>query len=243
MKLEQQKGFTLIELVLIILILGVLASVAVRQLSSSITTAEYEHTKKELDQLALAIVGNPNVYVNGSRTDFGYVGDVGALPLNLDALITNPGAYASWDGPYITNGTSNNDLKKDAWNADYILSSTSIRSTGSGSNIDKIFTSTSSSLLANNLYGYILDASGQAPGSVYKDSLIVTMRYPNGSGGYNNSSTLPDNNGNFSFTSLPIGVHTLSVIYIPDSDTVSYTVAINPESENKIAISLPADLF
>ncbi len=238
-----QKGFTLIELVLIILLIGVISSLAVRKMSTSVNTAQYEQTKKELDQLAYAIVGNPNVYTNGSRTDFGYVGDVGALPPNLNALYQNPGGYTSWDGPYITNGTSDNDFQKDAWNVDYILSSTSIRSTGSGSNIDKDFTPTTTALLANSLYGYIIDASGQAPGAVYKDSLIVQMRYPNGSGGYSTVSVVPDNSGNFSFYSLPIGVHTLSVIYIPDSDTVTYSVAIAPESENKLAIAFPADLF
>lgn len=240
---SNQKGFTLIELVLIILLLGVIASVAVRNMSTSVNTAQYEHTKKELDQLAYAIVGNPHVYTNGSRTDFGYVGDVGALPPDLNALIQNPGAYTSWDGPYIANGTAGYDFKKDAWDIDYILSTTSIRSTGSGSNIDKNFTSSSNALLANNLFGYIIDASGQAPGDVYKDSLTVRMRYPNGSGGYNNIAVVPDKSGNFAFSSLPIGLHTLSVIYIPDSDTVLYTVAIVPESENKISILFPSDLF
>ena len=238
-----QKGFTLIELVLIILLLGVIASVAVRNMSTSINTSQHEHTKQELDQLAYAIAGNEQVYTNGSRTDFGYIGDVGSLPPNLQALYTNPGGYTSWDGPYITNGTANNDYLKDAWSIDYVLSSTSIRSTGSGSNIDKDFAASSAALLSNNLNGYIIDASGQAPGDIYKDSLNVRMQYPNGSGGYSTISVIPDKAGNFAFSSLPIGVHTLSVIYIPDSDTVTYSVAIEPESSNKLAITFPADLF
>ncbi len=243
MNSQNQTGFTLIELVLIILIIGVISSVAVRNMSSSINTAQHEHTKKELDQLAYAIVGNPQVYLNGSRTDFGYVGDIGALPPNLSALYQNPGGYTTWDGPYMTNGTANSDYLQDAWNVAYVLSTTSIRSIGSGTNIDKDFASSSASLLSNSLSGYVIDASGQAPGTVYKDSLNIQMKYPNGSGGYNTTSVIPDQSGNFSFTALPIGVHTLTVIYIPDTDTVSYTVSIVPESENKISILFPADLF
>ena len=116
MHIKNQNGFTLIELVLIIVLLSVIASVAMRNMTSTINTAQYENTKKELDQLAYAIVGNPHTYTNGARTDFGYVGDVGALPPNLDALYQNPGGFSSWNGPYITNGTANNDYKKDAWN-------------------------------------------------------------------------------------------------------------------------------
>ncbi len=243
MESNNQKGFTLIELVLIILLIGIIASVAVRNMSSSVNTAQYEHTKQELDQLAYALVGNPHVYTNGSRTDFGYVGDVGALPPTLEGLFQNPGGYTSWNGPYITNGTTDNDYTKDAWNVAYVLGATSISSTGSGSTIDKEFSPSSAALLSNNLFGYIIDASGQAPGTIYKDSLTVQMKYPNGSGGYNTISTIPDQSGNFSFSSLPIGIHTLTVIYNPDSDTVTYSVSISPESDNKISILFPADLF
>ena len=236
------QGYTLIELVLIILLIGVISSVAVRQMTSSVQTAQYEHTKQELDQLAYAIVGDPHVFANGSRSDFGYVGDVGALPTNLDALVTNPG-YATWDGPYMTNGTGNNDFKNDSWNSNYILTGTSIRSTGSGSNIDKELAPSVNALLANTVSGYIIDASGQAPGSVYADSMLVRLIYPNGSGGYTTAAISPSKSGSFSFTSLPIGVHSLEVIYHPDTDTVRYSVAVLPESATKLSLVFPADLF
>ena len=237
-----EKGFTLIELVLIIVLIAVIASIALRNMSTSVDTAQYEHTKQELDHLAYAIVGNVHVYSSGSRTDFGYVGDVGALPPNLTALYQNPG-YVSWDGPYITNGTGNNDYLRDAWNTDYTYTGLLLRSTGSGANIDKEVAPSSASLFGNSLNGYIIDASGQTPGTIYKDSLIVRMRYPNGTGGYSNIASAVDNSGNFGFTSLPIGSHTLTVIYTPDSDTVTYNVAILPESSNKLSVVFPADLF
>lgn len=239
---NRQKGFTLVELVLIILLVGVIASVAIRKMTTSVNTAQYEHTKKELDQLSSAIVGNPHVYENGNRVDFGYVGDVGALPPNLDALVQNPG-LSTWDGPYMTNGTADDDYKKDAWNVPYSLTGTSIRSTGSGSNIDKNFAPSAASLLSNSLEGYIIDASGLPPGIIYNDSVMIRLTYPNGTGGYNNIGVHPDKSGSFTITSIPIGVHTLSVIYLPGSDTLSYQVSINPESKNKISILFPTNLF
>ncbi len=63
------------------------------------------------------------------------------------------------------------------------------------------------------------------------------------SGGARTTSTNPDAKGNFSFSNIPIGLHTLRVIYLPDSDTVSYTVGIDPASTVKLSFVFPADLW
>jgi general secretion pathway protein G len=236
-------GFTLIELVIVILLVGVLATIATHKMSTSIETAQYEQTKKELDQLARAIVGNPEVYVNGARTDFGYVGDVGALPPTLDALVQNPGGYATWDGPYMATSFESDGFKKDAWGVNYIYTDTLIRSTGSGSNIDKLFASNSADLLNNVVEGVVVDAGSAMPGAIYQDSLVIHLVYPDGSGSYTTASTNPDAKGNFSFPSVPIGAHMLNVIYSPDSDTVSYNVSVNPGNVVKLSIVFPADLW
>ena len=62
--------------------------------------ARTETTIARMDMLARAIAGDPNLISGGVRSDFGYVGDVGALPSNLDQLVTNPG-YSTWGGPYV----------------------------------------------------------------------------------------------------------------------------------------------
>ena len=100
-------------------------------------TARIEATKTQLDAIARAILGNPLIYSNGTRSDFGYVGDIGSLPPDLDALAFNPG-YSTWNGPYIKGAFESGDYQKDGWNTVILYSDTLLRSTGSGSNIDKI---------------------------------------------------------------------------------------------------------
>ena len=243
MRLTNQTGFTLIEIVIVIIILGLLSSIAIRQIGTQVDTAQYEQTKKELDQLALAIVGNPDIRTNGARTDFGYVGDVGALPPNLTALVTNPGGYTTWDGPYIDPGPNGNDYLTDAWASAYVYSNTNIRSVGAGSNIDKLFAPNSTSLLSNTVEGYLVDAGNQPPGTSYMDSVLVELIYPDGSGGLTTASTALNASGNFIFATVPVGNHLLRSIHIPTSDSTTYQVSVEPGSHLKLRLTHPADIW
>jgi prepilin-type N-terminal cleavage/methylation domain-containing protein len=235
-------GFTLIELVMIILIIGILSAVAVTRMGPSLETARIEATRIQLEALSAAIVGNPEIYANGARADFGYVGDIGALPPDLDALAFNPG-LSTWDGPYIRGVFQSGDFKRDAWDTDIAYNDTLLRSTGSGSDIDKVFAASSNMLLNNNVTGTIVDADRQAPGGIYKDSLIVNLVCPDGAGGLATASMTPDKSGLFEFASIPIGNQTLSVIYIPDNDTMSYGVTVLPGRDVRLDIAFPVDLW
>ena len=239
----KQAGFTLIELVIVIVLIGIVVAVVSRNMMNTISNAEYEHTKKELDNIDRAIVGNPAAYENGTRTDFGYVGDVGALPPNLDALVSNPGGYATWAGPYLTGGRGPTDFKYDAWNTPYNYTGVTVSSTGSGSPIDKRLAVSTAALLNNVVVGIVVDAASQAPGNIYKDSCVVQIEYPNGSGGMTNAATNPDRHGRFSFSNVPMGNHRLSLIYLPDSDTVSLNICVLAGKGTKLDIVFPADLF
>jgi prepilin-type N-terminal cleavage/methylation domain-containing protein len=242
-KLNSKSGFTLIELVITIIIIGIVTTVALVNMSSSLDTARHEHTKAELDALAFAIVGNPSLYTSGARSDFGYVGDVGGLPPNLDALVSNPGGFATWRGPYLESGSGSTAFKEDGWGVVYLYTGTSIRSTGSGTNIDKMVAASSLSLLSNSVNGYVVDASSTMPGAIYKDSLVLRLTFPNGSGGLTSTATIPDAKGNFSFAGIPIGNHELTAVYLPDNDSTTLSISVTPASVTKVDIIFPHDLW
>lgn len=240
---KKDVGFTLVELVIIIIIIGIIATVATRQMSETIEDARYEQTKKELNQLALAITGNPEIKTNGVRSNFGYVGDIGALPVNLNMLSSNTGGYATWNGPYIDGGTSGTEHTTDAWGITFTYNDTLIRSTGSGTFIDKIFATSSAALLNNTINGIVMDAARTMPGNTFKDSIQLILTYPNGVGGLKDTIVNPNKSGNFSFINIPIGNHSLKAIYIPDTDTVTYNLCILPQKTSYLEIMFPADLW
>ena len=243
MSFHSRRGFTLIELVIVIIILAILASVATRQLSNTVDTAKYEQTKNELDALASAIRGSEELYTDGARTDFGYVGDIGAFPLNLDALVQNPGGYATWQGPYIDRGVAVDDFKKDGWGMTYTYQDTMIRSAGSGSNIDKLLASSRAELLGNSVEGYLVDADRTPPTSAYMTSIWIQLIHPNGTGGITVDSVRPTSTGYFLFSNIAIGNHTLRAIYTAATDTVTIAVAVYPKRSTRLNVIFPADLW
>lgn len=242
-RLHQERAFTLVELVIIIVVIGILATVATRQLQPSIEAAKFEQTKLEMDQLAWAIAGNPDARANGARTDFGYVGDIGSLPLDLDALTTNPGGFTNWQGPYIEPGAQGWEFKRDAWGADYQLAGTILRSTGSGQTIEKVICPQATDLTSNRVAGLLRNADGAMPGPLWADSIVIRLVHPNGAGVLAASLTTPSRNGTFDFAGVPIGNHRLELLYLPTDDTLRYSVCVQPGRTTYIEIISPVDLW
>ncbi len=225
-----QQGFTLIEIVLVVVILGLLAGIAVNRLAPVREKALVQQTKHEMNTLAIAICGNPEIRSGGVRTDFGYVGDVGALPPNLDALISNTMGYGTWNGPYLydINPQLPGDFKTDEWGQPYVLSGVTITSTGSGETLRRHLAPSLDDLLNNELCGTLLDLDGTPPGSDYTDSVTVRLFVPDGAGGTAIKTTVTDAGGYFNFDSIPIGAHELEIIYEPRDDTVRRYLTVTP---------------
>lgn len=125
-------GFTLIELIMVIVIIGILSAFAAPKIMDTIKESKIQATKSELQTLKDAIMGDPESTVGGQMADKGYFGDVGSMPPQsdgLDALVTQPSGVSNWDpfdqtgwnGPYI-NTEGSNDWKEDAWGNTYVYS-------------------------------------------------------------------------------------------------------------------------
>ena len=122
-----QSGFTLIELFIVIITLGILATVAIPKFSNMAESSKKTATKKEMQELKRAITGNPEVISGGKLVDRGFEGDIGFVPNQLADLTAKPDSISAynkltslgWNGPYIDN--SENSYLNDAWNNVYIF--------------------------------------------------------------------------------------------------------------------------
>ena len=122
---QGQGAFTLIELVIIIVVLGILAAVAIPRMGGLTENSKVNATKAEMAMLKRAIIGNAQVTSGGRYIDVGYEGDVGTLPDSLVELAVKPAAVAAydkftrrgWNGPYVD--TAGNEYLTDSWGTLY----------------------------------------------------------------------------------------------------------------------------
>jgi general secretion pathway protein G len=101
---QHRSGFTLVEVLLVIVIIGILAGIAVPQLMKSRDKADIGKAKAEIKNLSTAV-------------DM-YKIDTGLYPNSLDGLNNNPGVR-DWDGPYMKKMPEG-----DPWGKPYVYSST-----------------------------------------------------------------------------------------------------------------------
>jgi general secretion pathway protein G len=129
-----QRGWSLVELLVVIMIIGLLIGfMAPRLVGRLLTQAKVTASRQQMDELKKALVGDPNVIVNGEMISVGYRGDAGAWPppasgdtLGLTWLMRkppsvpayNPFTHHGWNGPYIRSDSAMRFLD-DAWGNPY----------------------------------------------------------------------------------------------------------------------------
>ncbi|PKN13031.1 MAG: hypothetical protein CVU69_04855 [Deltaproteobacteria bacterium HGW-Deltaproteobacteria-4] len=109
-----RNGFTLIEIIVVMAIMSILAGVLTPIVYRVWDDQKVDETKARMAALKVAIAGDPELYQQGIRSDYGFVGDIGALPNMVDDLVSDSGIWAGWNGPYL-NGFDAVAFKVDAW--------------------------------------------------------------------------------------------------------------------------------
>jgi prepilin-type N-terminal cleavage/methylation domain-containing protein len=232
--MKGRQGFTLMELLVVLLIIGILSTVALRTIDATRDRSLFDQTMKEMNQLVQAITGNPDMTYDGRRVDFGFFGDMGKLPDDLRDLVHNPGD-PNWHGPYVrqTVGGDTASYLLDGWGHPYIYNPTTgaIASLGNGKYPMTVRVADSLAQLFNNtISGTITDGDNNPPGA--KDSSIMVTLHP--SSGKPPTFTFPDPGGYYQFSAatfdtVPIGTHRL-VARMAGGDSITRWVTVAPRS-------------
>ena len=102
--MRRSAGFTLLELLVVVLILGLLAGFVAPRYFSQVGKSEINVAKAQLDALAKAL--------DQYRLDTGHYP---SPELGLDALVTRPANEPKWNGPYLRKA-----VPLDPWGKPYL---------------------------------------------------------------------------------------------------------------------------
>ena len=229
--LSRQRGVTLLELLVVLMILSLILTAAVKTWDVTLERGRAETTSKKLGQLATAITGDRDYIIAGRRADFGFVGDMGRLPNSLAELTVSPPILppesSRWRGPYLrsTFNQSADGYRIDGWGDSIIYNRDSLflRSYGGRGLADQTrwqtvrLLFTSNEMTRNDVSGTVLDVRGLPPPDTLLNTLVVSLFYPfEGrlqSRDLTGSVELP--NGQFFYQGMiPQGTHRLRAMFV-----------------------------
>ncbi|HDQ99472.1 MAG TPA: prepilin-type N-terminal cleavage/methylation domain-containing protein [candidate division WOR-3 bacterium] len=222
------RGVTLLELLVVMMVLSLILTAAVKTWDVTLERSRFETTRRKLNQISEVIVGNPDYIVSGNRVDFGYVGDVGALPQVLDDLVRRPVGFpesGTWRGPYIrsTFSESPTGYRTDGWGDSLIYNTDSLflRSYGGRGLVEqdrwltRTLGYTRDALLNNTVSGVVLDVRGIPPPNEIFNGVDVRVEFSGPQGGLmQDFPVFLLNDGQFEITNVPQGnLHELRAVF------------------------------
>ena len=99
-KRHKSAGFTMLELLVVIALLGVLTLAGTTLLIDDGDWKRQDETEARWDAIRKAIIGEPNLNLNGSPYVAGFVADMGRLPQSISELIEQNVSFDS-DGDFL----------------------------------------------------------------------------------------------------------------------------------------------
>lgn len=137
-------GFTLLELLVVLVILATVTALAVRSVDGVVDQQNYEASRRGLEHIEVAVLGSPDERAaDGSRIISGFVADMGRLPETMNvggvltlgelwdrdglpiydivsnAIDTEVKIPAGWRGPYINLPLGSRNQLLDGWGNRY----------------------------------------------------------------------------------------------------------------------------
>lgn len=97
---RRSAGFTLLEMLAVIVLIGIVGAIVVRQVGSSVDKGKYGAGKAQLLTLSQAVDS--------------YALDNGSPPAQLQDLVAKPANASNWQGPYVKPS-----LLKDPWGHEF----------------------------------------------------------------------------------------------------------------------------
>lgn len=100
---NRQSGFTLVELLLVLVILALIAGLVLPGIIGKAESAKAKAASSQISRISMSV---ESFYL-----------DTGNTPSSLEELVSQPTDVTGWNGPYIKNS-----LLKDPWGQPYIYS-------------------------------------------------------------------------------------------------------------------------